>query len=458
MIFTQSLPLGKTFFAAVKLPPTTVGLLMRFLVASLGGLHSAAGAADVVRTDPRHRAQLVRFLAREGWSANWETLRQVADLLLQSCQHEKGTWLFTLDQTYHTTCGQQAQNSFRRGNKKQRARQSARRQKKTAKHSCHCFVFGLLISPETGTRLPCVRSYYTKEYCREQAAQAKKKGRKAPTFLTQADIAAEMVRELRVPPGSKVLVLGDTAFEAEQIRAACQQRGFDWIVPANPERKLAGKKSRRALKDRSKDLGSEGLTRIDLCPGTGAWCHHQRGCQPKAGREKYARRYWACAETLDVHNIGNVRCVFSTTKQPQAGQAVEIQKILLSNRTDWDVRQVVAAYAARWQIELFFKEMKSNLGLSSYRMRNFREVEGWVQACCIAFVYLEWYRLQMQGEAKGKDLWWRQRVSGLARQVLRDIEWADLLLVAEKMETEEGRRWLQDALRRAAPLELRKAI
>ena len=77
--------------------------------------------------------------------------------------------------------------------------------------------------------------------------------------------------------------------------------------------------------------------------------------------------------------------VFSTAEKPQPGQRVKVKKILLSNLTNWDARQIAEAYAVRWQIELFFKEMKSFLGLSSYRFRDFKEVEGWVQACCIAF-------------------------------------------------------------------------
>jgi hypothetical protein len=72
------------------------------------------------------------------------------------------------------------------------------------------------------------------------------------------------------------------------------------------------------------------MSRIELCPGLGDWWRHQRGSKAKAWRGKYARRYWARAETLDVHNIGEVRVVFSTTKQPQADQAVQVQKILLS--------------------------------------------------------------------------------------------------------------------------------
>jgi hypothetical protein len=40
-------------------------------------------------------------------------------------------------------------------------------------------------------------------------------------------------------------VVGDTAFDAETIRAACDRRGFRWIVPMNPERVLAGPKGKR---------------------------------------------------------------------------------------------------------------------------------------------------------------------------------------------------------------------
>jgi hypothetical protein len=300
-----------------------------------------------------------------------------------------------------------------------------------------------------------VRPYYTQEYCQQQAAKARA-GRPAPVFATQADIAAFMIRRVRVPSGSRVLVLGDTAYEAKQIRAARKQRGFDWITPANPERVLAGRKPRRRLKDFSKDFEAETMTRIDLCPGLSDWWRHQRGSGPKAWRGKYARRYWARAETLDVHNVGRVLAVFSTTIPPQPGRAVEVQKTLLTNLLHWDARRVASAYAARWQIEVFFKEMKSELGLDNYRVRDFEEVEGWVQACCVAFCYLEYYRLRKREQSQQKEWWFRQRAKGLRTQVLLDVEAADLSRVASQMETEEGRRWLLGRLRKAVPLEQRR--
>ncbi|MBV8087589.1 MAG: transposase [Chloroflexi bacterium] len=457
MIFATSLPDAKTFFAAAKLPASTVALLTRLVVASLSTLRSASQAACAIRTDPRHRAQLVRFLARQGWSKDWLILERLADVLLEACRHEQGDWLFVLDQTTHTTLGRHAQNTYSCRNTSKRQKNSSRKQKKTPPRLNHVFVCGLLIAPRTGTRLPCVRPYYTKDYCQQQAAKARP-GRTAPAFATQADIAAQMIRAVRVPKGSRVLVLGDTAFEAKQIRAACRERGFDWITPANPERVLAGQKGRRRRLDEvSTDFTAETLTRIELCPGLTDWWRHQRGSQAKAWRGRYGRLYWARAETLEVHNVGGVRVVFSTNEQPKAGQKVVVKKILLSNLSDWDAQRLVSAYAARWQIEVFFREMKSDLGLSNYRVREFQEVEGWVQACGVAFCYLEWYRLRRQATAQKKEWWFRQRTRGLAVQVRQEIEWSDLLQVATEMETEEGRARLRACLLRAVPLEQRRS-
>ena len=130
--------------------------------------------------------------------------------------------------------------------------------------------------------------------------------------------------------------------------------------------------------------------------------------------------------------------------------------MLLTNRTDWDASRVVSAYAVRWQIEQFFKELKSDLGMSRYRVRDFREVEGWVQVCCIAFVYLEWYRLRRRAESERQEWWWRLRTRGLINQVHRESEWSDLEQIATAMDTEEGRAHLRASLRRAVPLEQRR--
>lgn len=487
MIFADSLPFAKPFFSVLSVSTSTVLHLTRLVVACLCDCRSLADAANAIRLESRHRAQLARFLADQGFSRNWDTLDRLADLLLRQTLSEQGTWLFLLDQTCHGTEGRLAQSTCAKGNKKQRAKSSARRQKQTRRHSCHTFVFGLLISPVSGTRLPCVRAWHSKDYVdRFNAEHARTDGRRL-VFRSQADLAAELILALKIPDRAEVLVLGDTAFEAKQVRAACGRRGFDWIVPANPERVLADtpkmaaerrrcrkekrpQPKRRRLSDCGKELRQDRLIRIELCPGEDALASRKRVSRSKTGRRKYARRYRACAETMDVHNVGKVRVVFSTTEAGKNGsEKVKAQKILMSNRTDWDARRIVEAYAARWQIEQFFREMKSELGLSSYRMRDFEEVKGWVQGCCMAFVYLEWYRNEKRGERESEERWWgEQRTKGLKRQVRCDMEAQDLMRIVELAEGRFGEnerheggvaariKVVEERLRQAVPVEQRR--
>jgi hypothetical protein len=76
-----SLPDAKTFFAPLRLPAATLLPLVRFVVACFDGLRSAAALA--VRLEPRHRAHLVRFLARQGWARDWPCLATLADRVLR---------------------------------------------------------------------------------------------------------------------------------------------------------------------------------------------------------------------------------------------------------------------------------------------------------------------------------------------------------------------------------------
>jgi IS4 transposase len=41
-------------------------------------------------------------------------------------------------------------------------------------------------------------------------------------------------------------------------------------------------------------------------------------------------------------------------------------------------------YSLRWQIELFFKELKSTLGFHQYQFQTFAAVEGWMELCSVS--------------------------------------------------------------------------
>lgn len=451
MIFPHALPKIKTFLRPARLTASTQALLIRLIAAFCchPGRMSASCAASAIRSQGRHRAAIVRFLARCRWSHDWAVLTQVADLLLQAEARKGGTWVFILDQTHVGQQGSKTENTFSRANYRPRQRKGNRKRKKYARRSCHCFVMGLLISP-SGLRIPCCRSYYTEGYCRA----------KKLTYRKQPELAAELIRSAVVPQGAPVVVLGDTAFEAKDIRAACQERQWLWVVPLNPERVLAGPKPRPKVQSLVAGLSAEQFEAVRLVPGQGAHAAQRRVARCRVGPKVKARTFWVHPERRAVHNIGEVLLVFSTKEQPQSGQPVRVQKVLMTNGVGLSAAEVVPWYDVRWQIELLFKELKSTLGLHRYRFREFTKVENWVQACLVTFCYLEWFRARQLARRDLSDKekrWWQwQRSHGLSLAVVQRAEEHDLAQLYRWSATPSGRRKLRRCLRQALPLEYRQ--
>jgi hypothetical protein len=235
MILADRLPFLKTFLRPLALRSDTGLYVAHFLSVFFFSPNnpSPSQAAQIDRTSRRHRGTLARFLADARISPDWLLCLQIAALLLDHDAKAGGTWLLLLDQTYCTRLGQFAENTFARGNNKARARQSARHQKKHARCSCHGFVCALLITP-SGLRLPLFNSFYTKDSCQQLERP----------FFTQTELAAQLIEQAAVPAGCSTVVLGDTAFDADCIRRAAARRHWQWIVPVNPERVLAGSKPR----------------------------------------------------------------------------------------------------------------------------------------------------------------------------------------------------------------------
>lgn len=451
MILSHPLPRGKRFFRPTALTGATLALLLRLVAAFLHhrGRMSASQAASLLRCQARHRAALTRFLAQSHWSKDWAVLTQVAGLLLRAQARRDGTWVFILDQTYVGQQGHKAENTFSRANVRKRAKRGNRKNKKCPKRSCHAFVCGLLLTP-SGLRIPCCRSYYTQAYCQA-------KGR---PYRKQTELAAELLDALAVPEGARVVVLGDTAFEAKDIRAACQRRRFPWIVPLNPERVFAGAKPRPKVASLVQELSAEHFRAVRLVPGRGPFAAQRRVARCRLGPKVKARTFHVHPERRAVHNVGEVLLVFSTKEKPPAGQPVRVQKILMTNAVGLSAARVVELYDLRWQVELFFKECKGTLGLHQYRCREFVKAENWVQGCLVAFCYLEWYRaqkLRRRGlSAAGKRWWGWQRSHGLCQAVRQEVEEADLGQLQRGLKTKTGLKKLRRLLRAARPLEERE--
>jgi hypothetical protein len=111
-------------------------------------------------------------------------------------------------------------------------------------------------------------------------------------------------------------------------------------------------------------------------------------------------------------------------------------------RADW--------YEVRGVQELYFREMKSELGMCQYKLGPFRRVVGWVNSSVAAFCYLEWYRWQQQQAAAPRDkpFWQRLRTAGLKEKVRQQVQRAELEALLRVAGSEHGRERLNDLLER----------
>ena len=255
----------------------------------------------------------------------------------------------------------------------------------------HMFLMGVILLPN-GMRLPAPRfTFYTKSYCRQHNIK----------FKTQHQLAAEMVKAVRglFPGALNFIVLADGFFDSKGMFSTCRQVGATYIVPADSRRVYTRNGKRRNLHERAAN--------------TKANCKTFR---IRKGEEKYTREhmrfaggseakkidtYRAISEELDVSGIGLVRALFSwkmKSRKLKYGRS-SFKALLCNNRSLCD-REILELYALRWQVEIFFRELKSDLGMADFSGQDFRAFERFIDMILMAYLYLEWYRQQLLEGAK----------------------------------------------------------
>ena len=452
VMVADSLPGLKRWTAGLGLKDSAKLLLIRVVVAFLlhAGRMSCLQAAGVVRCEARHRAQISRFLARPRWRKL--DINSILRQRLLEREAADGLFVYIIDATLTSQAGKKTENTYSTGNRKKRPRKGRRHGKyKHAQKNCHSFTMGLLVTP-SGTRIPFCKPYHEREYC-------KKKGL---VHRTTAEAAADLIRELPLPEGARVIVLGDTAYDSEVVRDACRDRGYSWIFPSNPERVLAGPKGKRPkVRSLLKDWSKWSRQTVRLAPGQGPYAVYRRLSPHRIGPKAKPRAYYAHQERRRVHSVGEVRLVFSTTKKDLKTATPDDVKILMTNDLRLSVRDVIELYSLRWQIELFFKELKSTLGFHQYQFQKFEPVEAWAELALTTFMYLEWYRVQRMSRRDSSDeekRWWEhQRTYGLCQAVRLASEQNELQFIADRLETPGGTRTLKRIIRNSFPKEYRAA-
>ncbi len=440
--------LGKSLLGELA---TTMVLRMVLAFILHRGRMSCSQAAGSVASDSIHRGELTRFLARPRWQR--EDFNEPLRAALLKLENHRGKFLFLIDATLVSQSGKKTKNTYSTGNRgRNRAKGRRYNKNKVVYKKCHSFTFGLLITP-SGIRIPFEIPHYTKEYCAERGIEHR----------TTAESAAEMIGSLPLPKGADVLVLGDTAYDAKVVRAACDKRGYTWIFPANSERVYEGPTGQRPkLRSRLKDWTSLSLKTIRLRASTGKYARYRRLSKWRVGPKQKPRVYYAYQEKLEVRNVGRVQLVFSTMKPDLKTATPDDVKILMTNAKKMSVSEVIEAYSVRWQIELFFKELKSALGFSQYSFQRFEAVRAWAEIAITTTLFLEHERakrLQDRRLTKQRRKWWEaQRLHGLSAAFRLECEGRELKYLAERIKTPGGIAKLKRLLVAALPTEYRATM
>jgi hypothetical protein len=315
----------------------------------------------------------------------------------------------------------------------------------------HYFVMGLLVTA-SGARIPLPRrTYYTHKYVAREnrlRREGRRKGGRL-VYKTQLDLACLIIRELDLPENIKLVVVADEYFEGTKLTNLCRRKGHAFIAPVDKRRTFT---PRRSLRARGKALARGQYRTLTLRQGEEETASHRRH-MPKGAREKGQRVYRYCCERRAVAKTGEVAVVYSwKRRRDRSGRPTsrETFKVLVcSDPTlfgEDDVARigarVVEFYEMRWQVEVFFRELKSDLGLEDYQGCDFGAFERHVDLTMLSFMCLEDMRREEMARTRSpvkRREFARLRTRGLMRRLRLEAHAADAEWIMELASSGRGR-------------------
>ena len=370
--------------------------------------------AGMVLGDRVHVATITRRLHNPLWKTrDWYVGladRTMRDLNSYERSHLKGRrrrLAIIIDTTLHASVGEKMENLLVMSKRKDKRRRNTRH---------HVFVMGIIIT-ESGMRIPLPRrSYYTKEYCKAKGKQ----------YRTQNQLARMMIHDALVPKDADVTVLYDSAFDANMIHRECRNRGFREIFPIDPNRNLATNESPDApaqagatVVASTQEWPEEEFETLELEVGNEDFVLFRRRHIDNLRVKKTFRRYVIAARLANVSKLGSCLIVASYKENPKVelleGQSGDWRdyrgplakrrkkdknqpsrwsgKVLACTDPTLSAREVIEWYEIRWQIELFFRELKSRMQMRCYVLMKFEAVERYLDLLLMGFLLLEKRRL-----------------------------------------------------------------
>lgn len=303
----------------------------------------------------------------------------------------------------------------------------------------HFFIMGIIYFPDTGVRIPLPRRlYHTKAYCRKHKIK----------YRTQTELAEMMLRYAKLPDDLEVTVIFDSFFPSERIINTIRQKGYHFACSV---------KSNRVDKDTGKQIKEICLEHI--CKGR---IKNRVEIRVPSKRSRYnhpsAQRYETkvfitYTEKLTISKMGEVQIVFSRKEEKEDEKSeLDNMRYIVTDMLHLTTNQILTIYSYRWQIELFFKELKSYLGLGNYQMLPFRAIIRHVDCVIMAFMYLEHLRICKLKENPNDKQWLYSRTLQMSYVLQHEVRMTNLAYLKRAIKAESSFCELERKLMEKLPL------
>lgn len=306
---------------------------------------------------------------------------------------------------------------------------------KKGRTSDHFFVMGMLYFPDTNVRIPLPRRLYrTKGYCKKHKCK----------YRSQVQLAEMMIRHANLPDGMQVIVLFDSYFPSEKVIRTIRNKGYHFVCSIKDNRVLTNGVQLRLICQERIQLGLlKNRIEIRVMSKRSQYAH-------KSAQKYEAKVYTTHTEKLSISKMGDVQIVFSHKEGVKPEQ--KNLRYIATDMLNIDTKEILTIYSYRWQIELYFKELKSYLGLGNYQMLPFRAIVRHVDCVLMAFMYLEHERIvKLQKDPKSKH-WLYARTLQMSYVVEHEVRMTNIDYMKRVLKHDNEFSKLEQQLMKKLPL------
>lgn len=219
-------------------------------------------------------------------------------------------------------------------------------------------------------------------------------------FQSKIAIMIEMIKRFEPPQDTHTHVLLDSWYSAKAIWKAARDRGFliTTALKSNRSVRIADAEAPQGWRWQTLPDSVESLPDAAFVP-----CAWPRNAE---------HQVWVHVVSSSVKSL--YRCQLIIIRQ-HLDDPVSRTRFWASSDLQADVELLLTHISSRWDIEVFFEDVKELLGIDHYQLMSAQGLQRYWSLCWIAFSFLEEHRVWLQTQ------WQRHVTLGEAKRDLQQI-------------------------------------